>query len=191
MSEGGEGVAAFFLFFLMVDLLELIMSILSIKTYPARVLKEKAEPVKSIDGRLRQLIANMVETMYDSSGVGLAAPQVGVSKRLIVVDTAYREQDTNRLVVIINPEIVYQEGQENAIEGCLSLPRFTVAMERAARVYVRGVDPNGNPIEIESTGLFSRALQHEIDHLNGVLLIDRLTPLQKQNLGGSFLKFNQ
>ncbi|MBF0317916.1 MAG: peptide deformylase [Nitrospirae bacterium] len=167
------------------------MSILSIKTYPARVLKEKAEAVKSIDGRLQQLIENMIETMYDASGVGLAAPQVGVSKRLIVIDTAYREQGKSGLVVIINPEIVYQEGQAGGIEGCLSLPRFTVAVDRSARVYVRGIDVDGNPVEIESTGLFSRALQHEIDHLNGVLLIDRLNPVQKQNLSGSFLKLNQ
>ncbi len=168
------------------------MSILSIKTYPARVHQEKAEAVKSIDGRLQQLIANMIETMYNASGVGLAAPQVGVSRRLIVVDTAYREQgNSNGLVVIINPEIVYQEGQDSAIEGCLSLPRFTVAVDRSVRVYVRGIDTDGNPVEIESTGLFSRALQHEIDHLNGVLLIDRLSPVQKQNLGSSFLKFNQ
>ncbi|KJU85571.1 peptide deformylase [Candidatus Magnetobacterium bavaricum] len=168
------------------------MSILNIKTYPARVLKEKAEAVKSIDGRLQQLIANMVETMYNASGVGLAAPQVGVSRRLIVVDTAYREHgSSNGLVVIINPEIVYQEGQDSGIEGCLSLPRFTVAMDRYARVYVRGIDADGNPVEIESTGLFSRALQHEIDHLNGVLLIDRLSPVQKQNFSSSFLKLNQ
>ncbi|MBF0537939.1 MAG: peptide deformylase [Nitrospirae bacterium] len=167
------------------------MSILNIKTYPARVLKERAEAVKSIDGRLQQLIANMIETMYDASGVGLAAPQVGVSRRLIVVDTDYREQGSNRLLVIVNPEIVYQEGQQNAIEGCLSLPKFTIAVDRSARVCVRGIDPDGNPVEIESTGLLSRALQHEIDHLNGMLLIDRMTPLQKQNLNSSLLKLQQ
>ncbi|MBF0345804.1 MAG: peptide deformylase [Nitrospirae bacterium] len=167
------------------------MSILKIKTYPARVLKETAKAVKSVDGRLQELIANMSETMYYANGVGLAAPQVGVSKRLIIVDTSYREEGGSNLIVVVNPEIVYQEGDVTAIEGCLSLPRFTININRSARVYIKGLNADGNPLEIEATGLFGRALQHEIDHLNGVLLIDRLTSLEKQNISYSLQKIQR
>ncbi|GAQ95399.1 peptide deformylase [Thermodesulfovibrio aggregans] len=155
------------------------MAILEIKKYPDEVLKGKAESVTEINGDLQKLIDDMIETMYKSNGIGLAAPQVGVSKRLIVVDTSIREENQS-LIVLINPEIKLSEGDILSEEGCLSLPGFITRLKRKEKVYVTGLDRKGNPIEIEATGLLSRALQHEIDHLDGILIIDRISPLKRE-----------
>ncbi|KWT78171.1 peptide deformylase [Candidatus Magnetominusculus xianensis] len=151
------------------------MPLLKIKTYPAKVLKQTASPFKNIDGSTQRLIDDMIETMYDAAGIGLAAPQVGVSKRLIILDTSLKDDTKPSTLVIINPEIVYSEGDILSTEGCLSIPEFTTTVERRALVFVRGLDRDGKPVEIEAARLLCRALQHEIDHLNGILLLDKLS----------------
>ncbi|MGE5894269.1 MAG: peptide deformylase [bacterium] len=155
------------------------MSILKIHTYPDEVLKKPAESIKDVDGDLQVLIDSMAQTMYAAPGVGLAAPQVGVSQRLIVID-ASRMEEESPLIVIVNPEIVSVCGTTDSEEGCLSVPGYQNTIRRDETVLVRGFDRHGKPIEMEATGLLSRVLQHEIDHLNGVLFIDRLSPFKKK-----------
>ncbi|MCX8034427.1 MAG: peptide deformylase [Thermodesulfovibrio sp.] len=155
------------------------MAVLEIRKYPDEVLKKKALPITEIDKNIQKLIDDMIETMYKANGVGLAAPQVGVSKRLIVVDTSSREENRS-LIVLINPEIIYSEGEVLSEEGCLSIPGFTTRLKRGEKILVKGLDRKGNEIEICAEGLFSRALQHEIDHLDGMLLIDRISPLKRE-----------
>jgi len=151
------------------------MAVLKIKTYPSKVLRQVASPVKDFTGKTQQLIEDMIETMLDAEGIGLAAPQVGISKRVVIVGSSLKDGSAQDLIVVINPEIVYSEGDVLSTEGCLSLPKFTTTVDRRALVFVKGLDREGNPIEIEATRLLSRALQHEIDHLNGILLLDRVT----------------
>ncbi|MGB9710529.1 MAG: peptide deformylase [Thermodesulfovibrio sp.] len=163
------------------------MATLDIKKYPDEVLKNKAELVNDLSGDLQKLIDDMIETMYNFNGVGLAAPQVGVLKRLIVIDTSAR-QENQSLIVLINPEIINSEGEILSEEGCLSLPGFITRLKRNERVFVKGLDRKGNPVEIEATGLLARALQHEIDHLDGILIIDRISPLKRELFRRKYLK---
>ncbi len=157
------------------------MALLEIKTYPDRVLRQKAAPITVIDDGTRRLIDDMIETMYAAPGIGLAAPQVGVSKRLIVIDVSHRdEEEETPLIVLINPEITIKEGEIESEEGCLSLPGYTTTVKRAERVAVRGLDREGTTVEIEAEGLLCRALQHEIDHLDGTLLIDRISKIKRE-----------
>ena len=151
------------------------MSILKIRTYPDPVLKETCAPVETIDERIRTLLQDMAETMYASSGVGLAAPQVGENLRMIVVDIQNRGEGGGRLLKLINPEITQNEGQRKSEEGCLSLPELILDVDRFEKVTVEALDPDGREQRIEAEGLLSIAVQHEIDHLNGVLYIDKLT----------------
>ncbi len=163
------------------------MAILEIKKYPEDVLKRKALPVDEINGKLQTLIDDMIETMYAAPGIGLAAPQVGVSKRLIVLDVGYKEGQSS-LLTIINPEISLSKQSIDSEEGCLSVPGHIVTIKRAERVIVRGLDRNGRPLEIEAEGLLARAFQHEIDHLDGILIIDRLGPFRRELLKKQLLK---
>jgi len=155
------------------------MAILEIKKYPEKVLKQKAKPVTSFDEDLQMLIDDMVETMYAAPGVGLAAPQVGKSRRLAVIDISSRENKFP-LIVLINPVIVNCEGEIEFEEGCLSLPEYTAKVKRAEKVAVKALDREGKSIEIEGTDLLAVALQHEIDHLDGMLLIDRISPIKRE-----------
>ncbi len=155
------------------------MSDLKIKTYPDKILKKNAIQITDINGKIQTLIDNIVDTMYCASGVGLAAPQVGESKRIIVVDVSEIEKKCS-LMILLNPKIVYNEGEVVYEEGCLSVPQFKAEIERYERVFVKAINREGNPIEIEGTGLLSRALQHEIDHLNGLLFIDKLNPAERK-----------
>ena len=155
------------------------MALLEIKKYPEKILAQKTEPVKEFTLELQKLIDDMVETMYAAPGAGLAANQVGVSKQVLVIDVNMAEEKIP-LIVLINPEIVYIEGESEFEEGCLSLPGYVTVVKRAEKVKVKGLDRNGKPVEVEGTGLLSRALQHEIDHLNGILLIDRIGRLRKE-----------
>ncbi len=155
------------------------MAVLDIKKYPEAVLKKKASPVTTFDDQLQQLIDDMVETMYAAPGVGLAAPQVGVSKRLAVIDISLRDEKYP-LIVLINPSIVKSEGEVEFEEGCLSLPEYTARVKRAERLVVHAHDRKGKEVEIEAGGLLAIAMQHEMDHLEGILLIDRISPIKRE-----------
>jgi len=163
------------------------MAVLEIRKYPEEILKKKAEAITDINEDLHQLIDDMVETMYKANGVGLAAPQVGVSKRLIVVDTSPREANQS-LIVLINPEISDSEGEILSEEGCLSLPGFITRLKRKEKILVKGLDRKGKEIEVQATGLLARALQHELDHLEGILLVDRISPLKRELFRRKYLK---
>ena len=157
------------------------MAIREIRKYPDPVLREKTGKVKVIDDEVQSLIDDLVETMHAAPGVGLAANQVGVPLQIAVIDLGDREEGGPRhpLLVLINPEFLLQEGSVTEEEGCLSIPDVTEKVKRAARVKVRAQDRKGKQYEIEADGLMAKALQHEIDHLNGLLLIDRLSPLKR------------
>jgi len=144
-----------------------------ILVYPDPFLARKAAPVTAVDDRVRALIRDMFETMYGAEGVGLAAPQVGVGKRVIVVDVSPVD-NTIPPVAVVNPEIVERTGSVMAVEGCLSVPGIQGEVRRAETVVVRGRDEQGKAVRIRADGILSRALQHEIDHLDGILFIDRI-----------------
>lgn len=157
------------------------MSILNILKYPDPFLKTKAKPVSRIGEEIKKLVSSMIETMYFARGIGLAATQVGVDKRIAVLDVPDSEnyQRGKNLVVLINPEIMAHEGETKYEEGCLSVPGFIAEVKRFAEMAVKGLDKDGNPLEIKARGLFAIALQHEIDHLDGFLFIDRLSKLKR------------
>ena len=152
--------------------------ILNIYRYPDPVLRVKAQPIENIDGNLQILIDSMIETMYKAPGIGLAAPQVGESVRLVVYDITPPE-DGNKINVIINPEIVSSEGSIVYEEACLSVFDFSADVERSEKVLVKALDREGNPVEIEAEGLHAVCLQHEIDHLNGILFIDHISTIKR------------
>jgi peptide deformylase len=154
------------------------MAILPILHYPDPVLKQPSLPVTDIDEELRTLARDMAETMYAAPGVGLAAPQVGVSRRLVVLDCAPKDAPP-QLITAVNPEILEREGEVYEEEGCLSVPSFYARVARSARVKVRFVDLEGRTIELETGDLLAIAFQHEIDHLDGILFVDHLSPLKK------------
>jgi len=157
------------------------MAIRDIKKYPDPVLREKTARVERIDAALERLIDDMVETMHDAPGVGLAANQVGVPLQVAVIDLSSRDDEEQRhpLLVIINPEVLQMGGSVTEEEGCLSIPDYAEKVTRAARVKVRAQDRTGKVFELEADGLMAKALQHEIDHLNGVLFVDRLSALKR------------
>ncbi|MEY2342252.1 peptide deformylase [Acidithiobacillus sp. IBUN Pt1247-S3] len=152
------------------------MALLKIVEYPDTRLKGMAQPVARIDREIRQLADDMAETMYDAPGIGLAAPQVAAGQRLIVVDVS---DGRNELLTLINPEIIDKIGEEEMKEGCLSVPGVLETVRRAERVTVRAQDVAGKTLELEADGLLAVCLQHEIDHLNGVLFVDHLSRLKQ------------
>ena len=154
------------------------MALLKIRHYPDPVLKKVAAPVTEFDDSLRQLAHDMAETMYAAPGVGLAAPQVGISKRLTVIDCSSRDEDA-QLLIMVNPEILSGEGESCEEEGCLSVPEYYARVERSATVKVRFQDLDEKTHVIEAQGLTSIACQHEIDHLDGILFVDHLSPLKR------------
>ena len=164
------------------------MAVLEIKEYPEKVLSQKAAPISEINKAVQRLIDDMIETMYAAPGIGLAAPQVGVSGRLIVIDVSIREEEKTPLIVLINPEIVNAQGEIESEEGCLSLPDYNTMVKRSERIAVRGLNREGKAVEIEAEGLLSRAFQHEIDHLNGILLIDRISSIKREFFKKRFQK---
>lgn len=145
------------------------MAILTVRTVPEPVLRQKAKRVKTIDGSVRRLAGDMIETMHAASGVGLAAPQIGVSLRVIVIGIPDEEE-----IVLINPEVVRRSGERTVTEGCLSVPGYYGEIKRAQRVTVKGRDLSGKEVRIKAEELLAQALEHEIDHTNGVLYIDHL-----------------
>ena len=147
------------------------------------VLREPGVEVEAFDDELRSLVADMQETMYYAEGIGLAAPQIGVSLRVCVLDLRDEDDATAGRWVLVNPVIVESsDEQDKASEGCLSIPEMEEVVARPARVTVRGFDPEGEDVEVEAEGLLARALQHEIDHLDGVLFIDRLSTFKRRAL---------
>src|SRR5438309_3870918 len=152
--------------------------ILPILRYGDSPLHDAAGPIEEITDDVHKLIDDMIETMYAAPGVGLAAPQVGVSLRLFVIDTSVG-RDPSSLMVMINPEFVEREGMQLEEEGCLSVPGFNATVARPSKVLVKGLDRDGQERTVEATGLLARAFQHEMDHLDGALFVDRLRGLQK------------
>lgn len=153
------------------------MAVLPIRQYPEQVLRGKAKPVEAITPDIQKLIDDMIETMYAAPGVGLAAPQVGVPLSLAVIDVSADEPGS--LLVLINPEIISKEGEIEEDEGCLSVQDFNAPVKRYEKVRVRATGRDGKVYEKEGEGLLARAFQHELDHLNGVLFIDRISPLKR------------
>jgi peptide deformylase len=161
---------------------------MDIVTYPDVFLKNPTQAVDNIDGKLQCLIDNMGTTMYQAPGIGLAAIQVGIDRSLLVYDIAPQEEG-RMLNVLINPKIIAKEGEvlsEN--EGCLSVPDLRADIKRAARILVEAVDRDGNPLKIEAEGLLAVVLQHEIDHLNGTLIVDHISALKRQMYTRRILK---
>jgi peptide deformylase len=146
--------------------------------WPEPVLAKAGEPVTVFDAKLKKLVEEMFESMYAAQGIGLAAPQISISKRLTVIDVSFKKNPEEK-IVLINPEIIDRKGKQLEEEGCLSLPDIREKVQRAAWVKVRAQDVNGEWFEIEGEELLSRAFQHEIDHLDGVLFIDRLSRLKR------------
>lgn len=158
--------------------------------WPDPVLKEIAKPVARVDDSIRRLLDDMAETMYAADGVGLAAPQVGVSRRVIVIDTSPR-QEGQRLLHLVNPEIVRKEGELTYTEGCLSIPGEAEDVVRAAKVWVRALDRSGAAFELECEGLLAVAVQHECDHLQGTLFVDHLSSLKREIIRRRMKKVKQ
>ena len=154
------------------------MPILEIIKYGNPVLLQLAKPIKTIDQEILELAQNMVLTMHAAPGIGLAAPQVSVSKRLITLDLSIGEKP-QELIILANPEFLETEGEEISEEGCLSVPGIQEKVKRPARVRVKGIDLKGEEIIIEATGVLARVFCHEIDHINGKLFIENLSPLKK------------
>jgi peptide deformylase len=147
------------------------MAVLPIRTLPDPVLRQKAKKIPGVDPSIKKLIANMLDTLYDASGVGLAAPQVGVSLRLVVIRLP--EEDSEE-IILINPEIIKKSGERELDERCLSIPGYSGKVKRACNVTVKARDENGKEIRIKADELLAQALEHEIDHLNGILYVDLL-----------------
>ena len=158
------------------------MALLKILTYPNPLLKTACKPVEKVTPAIRKLLEDMAETLYAAPGVGLAAPQVGVLQRVIVVDCQWREEKAKRqLYQLVNPVITHREGKIEWEEGCLSIPEFLQTMKRSKKVVVEALGPDGKPITVEGEDLTAVCLQHEIDHLDAKLIIDKAGRL-KRNL---------
>ncbi len=161
--------------------------------YPDPLLRKRSEPVDRIDDSVRALLADLVDTMRQVGGVGLSAPQIGVTKRVIVVEIPADETEDKkpRLFKLVNPEIVDSRGTVKFEEGCLSIPGVKTNVKRSESVVVCGLDEEGREVRIEAKGLLSIALQHEIDHLNGVLFIDRVSSIKREFLLKKYRKYMQ
>ena len=155
------------------------MAVLEILKYPHPLLKKRCEKVDRIDVEVKKLIRDMTETMYQANGIGLAACQVGVSRRVIVVDVSPIDPEKN-FFAMVNPEVISEEGEIEHEEGCLSVPDCFEKMKRKEKIRVRGFSQAGKEIEISAEGILAIAIQHEIDHLNGVLILDRISRLKRE-----------
>ena len=152
--------------------------ILKIVKYPEPVLSQPGEPVTEFNAELKKLVDDMFETMYASQGIGLAAPQVAVAKRVTVIDLS-QGKDPKQKLVLVNPEIIFREGKQYEEEGCLSFPEIREKVQRAGKVKIRAQDLKGKWFEMDGEELLSRAFQHEIDHLDGMLFIFRMSSLKR------------
>ncbi len=167
------------------------MAILPIIKYPKEILRKTAEPISEISEEIVTLATNMAETMYDAPGIGLAAPQVGVSKRLFVIDLGKDENEEKKseLLTFINPQIIESRGKMKYEEGCLSIPEIREYVERPSWVKVKALSISGQEFELEAEGLLAICIQHELDHLNGVLFIDYLKGLKKKLIAKKLMAF--
>jgi peptide deformylase len=157
-----------------------MMAILEIVKYPDKFLSQPTKPIENLDGNLQQIIDDMADTMYNAPGIGLAAIQVGLDQSIFVYDVSPRDEKRS-LQVVINPKIVAREGEiVSEDEGCLSVPDFRSNVKRSAKIIVEGLDREGNPLNIDAEGLLAVVMQHEIDHLNGTLFIDRISSLKRE-----------
>jgi peptide deformylase len=163
------------------------MALLEILTFPDAVLRQKAEVVEVVDDEICKLIDDMAETMYNAPGIGLAANQVGVLKQVVVVDVEYTDGKPN-LLALINPVMLSREGKTVSEEGCLSLPEVREDVERAERVVVKALNRDGEPVELSADGLLATVVQHEMDHLEGIVLIDHLSFLKRRMLSRELTK---
>lgn len=157
------------------------MALRPIKRYGEAVLHRPAVAVEAVTPEIDALIDDMIDTMYAAPGIGLAAPQIGIDLRIFVTDVS-SGRNPDDLIVMINPELVIAEGMQNREEGCLSLPGFEAVVPRPERTVVRGLDRTGRPHEVEGAGLTARAFQHELDHLDGRLFVDRLRGLRRESI---------
>ncbi len=154
------------------------MAIREILHYPNPVLTQKGEKVTSFDAEFQRLIEDMVDTMYAAPGIGLAAHQIGLALQLCVIDGAVKDPE-HPIIVMANPTILSQDGEAIDEEGCLSLPQYVDQVKRAEKITLAGLDRNGEPFTLEGEGLLARAMQHEYDHVQGILMLDRLSPLKR------------
>lgn len=153
------------------------MSVLDIRIYPDPVLKQQAAPVTEFDSKLERLLRDMADTMYDADGIGLAAPQVGILQQIAVIDVSEKR---DQVLHFINPVITERSGETPSEEGCLSIPEYRDTISRNTNITVQAVDPSGTAFELKADGLLAICLQHEIDHLNGVLFVDHLSRLKRE-----------
>jgi peptide deformylase len=164
------------------------MAIRKIITLPDKRLRQVSKPVGKVDAAVKKLVEDMFETMYDAPGVGLAAVQVGVPLRVVTID-ATRGEEEKKPIALINPEILWTSDEVSVHEeGCLSIPEYVDEVERPAKVRARFLALDGNVMEVEADGLFARVLQHELDHVNGVLFIDHLSKLKRDRVTKKFAK---
>lgn len=155
------------------------MTLLAVLQFPDPKLRNKALPVEKVDDEIRQIVDDMFETMYEQSGVGLAAIQADIRKQIIAIDVS---EDRSQPLCVINPEIIHREGIQYEYEGCLSLPGVFDKVERAAKIRLRALDRDGKQYEIDAEGLLAICIQHEMDHLEGILFVDHLSSLKRERV---------
>ena len=155
------------------------MSVLTILEFPDERLRKKAAAVQTVDGKIKKLVDDMLETMYQAKGIGLAATQVNVHQRIVVIDVS---EEKDKPLCLINPEIIAKEGVEESEEGCLSVPGFFETVKRAEHIKVKALDKEGKPFELEAGELLAVCIQHELDHLEGKLFVDYISSLKRQRI---------
>ena len=164
------------------------MTALNVLIYPDDHLKVVCEPVTEVNDAIRKIVDDMFDTMYQEEGIGLAAPQVDILQRIITIDV---EGDKKNQLVLINPEILVSEGETGIEEGCLSIPGFRALVPRKEKVKVRALDRDGKEFTLDADGLLAICIQHEIDHLNGILFVDYLSPLKRQRIKEKLVKYKK
>ena len=165
--------------------MEFFVSLLDILLFPDPQLRKVAAPVNNVDGRVAALADDMLETMYNAPGIGLAATQINVHERLVVIDVS---EENDQPLVLINPVLVHSEGEAEMQEGCLSIPEIYETIKRPSHVTVEAVDREGSPFKLDADGLLAVCLQHEIDHLDGKLFVDYLSPLKRNRIRKKMIK---
>ncbi len=161
------------------------MPLLDILQFPDAALRKVATPVPDVDSRIDSLVADMLETMYEAPGIGLAATQIGIHERLVVIDVS---EENDSPLVLINPEIINSDGEQEMQEGCLSIPGIYENIKRAGNIHISAINRQGEPFEMEADGLLSVCIQHEVDHLDGKLFVDYLSSLKRDRIRRKMIK---